>query len=108
VDDVRTIARAAMDFVYDGDHYRRKEEAEPQRDLPQTLQQLAQQSERHRVPLEDPEGEAYVYRVMDENRFEVCATFNFPREQNRWKPPFWDHPAGPHCYTFDITTPDLP
>ncbi|MHC4128184.1 MAG: DUF5671 domain-containing protein [Planctomycetota bacterium] len=108
VDDVRTIARAAMDFVYDGDHYRRKEEAEPQRDLPQTLQQLAQQSERHRVPLEDPEGEAYVYRVMDENRFEVCATFNFPREQNRWKPPFWDHPAGPHCYSFDITTPDLP
>jgi hypothetical protein len=108
VDDVRTIALAAMDYVYDGDQYRWKEEAEPQRDLPESLQQLAQQSERHRVPLEDPEGEVYVYRVMDEHRFEVCATFNFPNERVRWNAPFWDHPAGRHCYTFNITNPDLP
>jgi hypothetical protein len=108
VDDVRTIAVAAMDYVYEGDHYRFRDKAEPQRELPETLEQLAQLSEHHRVPLEDPAGEAYVYRVTDDGRFEVCATFTFPREQLRWHAPFWDHPAGRHCYSFDITNPDLP
>ena len=106
--DVRTIAQAAMEYVYQGDDYRWREQAEPQRALPETLQQLAQLSEHHRVPLEGPKGQPYTYRVLDENRFEVCAAFSFPAERTRWTAPFWDHPAGGHCYQFDTSVPNLP
>ncbi|MHC4767328.1 MAG: hypothetical protein ACYTEI_01295 [Planctomycetota bacterium] len=106
--DVRTIAQTAMEYVYQGDDYRWREQAEPQRALPETLQQLAQLSERHRVPLEGPKDEPYIHRVLDVNRFEVCATFSFPAERSRWTAPFWDHSAGGHCYQFDTTVPNLP
>ena len=52
----------------------------------------------------DPDtGVAYEYRVVDENHYELCATFARRREADR--DVFWNHPAGRHCFTFDVRDP---
>jgi hypothetical protein len=56
--------------------------------------------------LEDPvSGEPYAYRVIDERTYELCATFDRASERTRpgfSERDFWNHPAGPHCFTVTV------
>jgi hypothetical protein len=48
----------------------------------------------------DPVSEqAYEYRVIGSNRYELCATFD--RESEPRVDNFWAHGPGRHCFTFD-------
>jgi hypothetical protein len=74
------------------------------RPLPATLDELAGQARGRRVARADPAGMPYGYRVLDERRLELCATFDQPRDAD--VDVFWNHPAGRHCFTIDVL--DLP
>jgi hypothetical protein len=106
IQDIRTIAEATFDYVHQDARWTRPLPATIARSLPETLEQIAQASVRQRVQVTDPAGVPYLYRKDDRAHFRVCTTFAF--ENHEQYAPFWDHPAGEHCYVFDITKPDLP
>ena len=69
--------------------------------LPATLEEAAKKASFERLNLHDPEsGEPYVYTVKGESTFELCATFAAARESD--SAVFWNHPAGPRCFTVDV------
>lgn len=78
-------------------------------DLPKTLAELdlrARQGDA--VPwalsLQDPATKApYEYRPLEDSQFELCAQFDLSR-QRKWEP-FWNHPAGKHCFQLDLLAP---
>ena len=48
-------------------------------------------------------GEPYGYTVKDDHTYELCATFS---QSRAWDTEvFWNHPAGPHCFTIDVLNP---
>jgi hypothetical protein len=52
----------------------------------------------------DPEtGEAYVYEIIGDDRYRLCATFERDSSAEAWGPrrDFWAHPAGRHCFEID-------
>jgi hypothetical protein len=52
----------------------------------------------------DPLTQApYEYRKLDENRYELCATFSSDNRRDASQPyqQFWLHEAGRHCYSLD-------
>ncbi|MBM3227463.1 hypothetical protein FJZ27_01195 [Candidatus Peribacteria bacterium] len=106
VNDIRTIAEATLDVVHGTDRWSRPVSSGPIKSLPKSLEDIAQGSERQRVPLSDGTGAPYVYSVVDRTHFSVCAVFSF--ENREQYAPFWDHPAGKHCYTFDAAVMNLP
>lgn len=67
--------------------------------IPATLQELARYP-RVRVDILDPDSqEPYGYRVMEENRYELCAVFDRKSRAKRQTPAdFWSHPAGVTCF----------
>jgi hypothetical protein len=101
---LETISREIMNIVYEG----RSPDAEgvgPIRPVPPTLQDVREQALSRRVGIADPQtGEPYGYRVTGDYTYELCAIFNFQRDQ-----PYdvaWNHPAGRHCFEFDTARPD--
>lgn len=75
--------------------------------LPTTLQQIADDAQYQRLRITDPETEApYGYTVKDADTVELCA--DFAEERVRDYDISWDHPAGRHCYTIDVLTPNYP
>ena len=53
----------------------------------------------------DPEtADPYEYKRVSDSEFSLCATFSLPTEQSesRYQGQFWTHPAGYHCYQFDL------
>lgn len=80
--------------------------------LPDSLGTLRGPDPGSSVPdLRDPvSGEAYGYRVIDAQRYELCATFERPSAEVaarlRVYRDFWRHPAGRVCYT--IVVPEKP
>jgi len=78
-------------------------------DLPETLAELDLRARRgDAVPwalaLTDPvTAIPYEYRLVGGTVFEVCARFDLPRNR-RWEP-FWNHPAGQHCFRLDLLDP---
>jgi len=84
--------------------YRPVEERRLQRPIPATLREVAASAQQRRPDIHDPEtGEEYGYSVIDETRFELCATFRLPRDTEL--APVWNHPAGRHCFEFDVLRP---
>ncbi len=72
--------------------------------LPATLAELATRAKTRKIESLDAEtGAPYVYRVLSDTTYEVCATFALPRNA-RWEV-FWNHPAGSHCFTIDVLDP---
>jgi hypothetical protein len=74
--------------------------------LPSSLDEL--HSERRvAVRLADPAtSEPYVYIVADTNTYQLCATFQ-GEGTSRWGQQagigdFWWHPAGSHCFEFNV------
>jgi hypothetical protein len=72
--------------------------------LPATLEAVAQHAMRQRPRIEDPvTSQPYGYTVVNESTFKVCATFDTSRDEPG--DVAWNHPAGQHCFTFDVFTP---
>jgi hypothetical protein len=72
--------------------------------LPASLDQVVSRALQARPRIEDPQTKArYEYQVVEEGVFRVCATF----EKDRDEPGdvAWNHPAGRHCFTFDVFSP---
>lgn len=75
------------------------------RALPISLDDMLQNAINQRPEIIDPQTSAsYEYTVTDASHFQLCATFAFARIQPY--DIFWDHPAGRHCYDFDVTQPN--
>jgi hypothetical protein len=60
--------------------------------------------------LRDPaSGRPFEYRALDSLRYELCAEFQLddtkPEAPGAVRPrsEFWKHPAGRHCFTFEVT-----
>ena len=72
--------------------------------LPPTLADLVARARMRKIEPEDPEtAERYGYRVLTPTTYELCATFDLPRDARREV--FWNHPAGRHCYVIDVLDP---
>ncbi|PIS05430.1 MAG: hypothetical protein COT81_01465 [Candidatus Buchananbacteria bacterium CG10_big_fil_rev_8_21_14_0_10_42_9] len=64
----------------------------------------------------DPEtGQAYTFKLVDENKYELCSTFSLASEgpEYRYAPgyaePWQNHGAGEECYQLEVTVdPDAP
>lgn len=79
------------------------------RPLPKTLEEVAKYREPigvyHGLDLNDPEtGKPYRYKITGETQFQLCATFATSRDEKSRT--FWNHPAGQHCFLFDVTSTD--
>ncbi len=75
------------------------------RPLPKDLTELLEVAEYQRPEIHDPQtGEPYEYTVLGEGRYQLCATFNFQRQERFHI--FWNHPAGRHCFEFNLLEPD--
>jgi hypothetical protein len=107
VDDIRTIADAILDYAYDGRRYQATTPDEIL-DVPTSLSAFVKENPRYSISLTDPTGEAYRYEALGSDVFNVCSTFDTQSESLQWQAPFWEHPAGAYCYTFDTSRPDLP
>jgi hypothetical protein len=49
-------------------------------------------------------GAPYEYRVTGPSSFELCATFDGPRDEDFMAR--WNHAAGRHCFEFDLLRPE--
>jgi len=71
--------------------------------LPATLDELterAREENYYTLNTTDPKTEApYEYKVTGETTYKLCATFALVRDYKINM--FWNHPAGPHCFTID-------
>jgi hypothetical protein len=75
------------------------------RPLPGSLEELATGAARTRPRIADPAtGIPYEYRTDGPSSYELCATFDRPRDED--DEPRWNHPAGRHCFMFDVLRPD--
>ena len=69
--------------------------------IPATLEDVVGKAEYQKPNIVDPQtGELYEYEVASESVYTLCATFNTVRDEQY--DIFWNHPAGGHCYTFDV------
>lgn len=100
---LRTIQNEIMNQVYEGGP--RMPEIQPSKPLPTSLEEVVTNAKFERAEIVDPEtGEPYEYTIQSAVRYRLCATFTFERREQY--DVFWDHPAGRHCYDFDVTKPD--
>jgi len=93
------IHQEIMNIVYDGEPYRT--DILPRKAVPATLEEVQAAAVYTRPEISDPEtGAPYEYRVVSRTVYELCATFNF--ERNEAYDVRWNHSAGRHCYTIDV------
>ena len=75
--------------------------------LPQGLDYLQRLATLPRAPTEDPAGRPYELRAIDDQRYELCATFDMRTGDGAPVRPadigsiFLNHPAGRHCFTLE-------
>ena len=89
VEDLRRITAAARLF-----HMRHDR-------LPPALSSMASEPGVSLDLLDPVSGEAYLYRMVGSDRYEICAVFD--RESDEARPGFWSHGAGEHCFTLGAT-----
>jgi hypothetical protein len=99
LEDLQTIYRELQSLCHDPDV-----KGQLKRELPGTLEELADLARSERINLNDPETQQpYVYSVKDGTSYELCATFSL--ERNSDAEVFWNHPTGRHCFTVDALDP---
>jgi len=99
VEDLQNISSEIYEYVYAGLPY--DAESTMSRSLPRTLEEVALNARYRRINPFDPQTrESYVYTVIDQTHFELCATFDAPKTYDY--DIFWEHSAGVHCYSFDL------
>jgi len=73
--------------------------------LPPTLEALVGEAVDLRPRIEDPaSGAHYDYRVTGPATYELCATFDRPRDED--SDARWNHAAGRHCFAIDLLHPN--
>ncbi len=99
VEDLKAISSEVYQIVYGGmPHDAGREQIKP---LPELLTYVVEGARNRRLNIDDPvTGEMYLYKVLDDTHFKLCAVFDGPRTYDY--DVFWDHPANEHCYEFDI------
>jgi len=101
VEDLRTISNEILNTVYQGKTG--IPDARPVNPLPKTLADAAAQATYQKLTINDPEtGNPYVYTIQNATHYQLCASFNAVRDQSY--DIFWNHPAGQHCYSFDVSS----
>ncbi len=102
VEDLRAIKSEIFNFVYEG----KPVSAALVKPLPKTLEDVAASAIYQKLNLQDPENSSpYVYTVIDRTHYELCATFTYARSQTY--DIFWNHEAGNHCFTIDVTNTQI-
>jgi hypothetical protein len=97
--DLQTIAREIHRMVIDPEN-----STEMREPLPETLDEAAKRATDEKLNIHDPDtGVAYTYKKISDTKFELCATFEFARDSD--DSVFWNHPAGNHCFTINVTDP---
>jgi len=72
--------------------------------LPTSLGEVAAGAVATRPPVRDSAtGADYEYRVTGPSSFELCAVFDRARDEDGEAR--WNHPAGRHCFAFDLLEP---
>lgn len=99
LEDFRTIKNEIRNYVYDG--FPQKGDR-PKRAVPETLSDVSAIARYERIDTIDPEtGEPYTYTVESDTVYELCATFGAERDERY--DIFWNHNAGYHCFTMDVS-----
>ena len=84
-----------------------REEGPPQvlaKPLPANLGEVVAGAVAMRPSVRDPAtGDDYEYRVTGPSSFELCAVFDRVRDEDGEAR--WNHPAGHHCFAFDLLKP---
>ena len=72
--------------------------------LPATLAELADDPRASVNTLDPGSALPYRYRVLDEDHYEVCATFDRPSAEPPGRPreDFWSHGAGERCFELEV------
>lgn len=83
--------------------------------LPANLADLDDSISGYRAPLDPQTNQAYEYRVINQNTFELCAEFNLPTSADRRRPEAvslaypvsprfgnWEHETGRTCFEREI------
>jgi len=72
--------------------------------LPASLDAIARRAVRQEPRVKDPAtGRPYGYVVTGPTTFQVCAEFETARDEAA--DVAWNHPAGRHCFSFDVLKP---
>lgn len=106
VEDLRAV-EAAIDRICLGDPASRPREQAPemQRPLPGSLDEVVKEAPDQRPSVLDPAtGASYEYAVSGATSFELCAVFDQVRDVDY--DARWNHPAGRHCFAFDLMRPE--
>jgi hypothetical protein len=75
------------------------------RPLPASLSALVESAVESRPEIVDPETNVpYGYRITGTSSYELCGSFITERDDDN--DPGWNHPIGPHCWTFDVLKPE--
>jgi len=102
VEDLRIINSEIRTVTLD---YRASDGPALKRALPQTLDELRDLAQNQMPNVADPQnGAPYEYSITGDSTFRLCATFNFPRDEQY--DVSWNHPAGNYCYDFDVLESD--
>jgi len=105
VNDLRAIQGEIYNITLGQDRYSPNGLPLPVKEpIPATLTDVQAKALYTKVDITDAQTlEPYGYRVIDATHFELCATFNFPRDEEY--DIFWNHDAGNKCFAFDLTQP---
>jgi hypothetical protein len=104
VEDLQNINNAIQDYALGESRFRPLAERSIERALPATLERVEAVATGLRPDIRDPQTDRpYGYEVLSERRYRLCAEFGFERDQEL--APEWNHPAGAHCFEFDLMEP---
>jgi hypothetical protein len=72
--------------------------------LPSSLEELAEDPRTAVNTIDPGSAESYEYRVLDEDTYELCATFDreSPSPPGRSAADFWRHAAGHQCFALEV------
>lgn len=102
IEDFQAINREIRNIVYEGREPLRDEDLVPTQPVPMNLKDVKEKAYFAQLDILDPQTEQpYEYLVHSSTAFDLCAEFAHERDERR--DIFWNHPAGQHCFSFDVT-----
>lgn len=70
--------------------------------MPEDQESLVDGQALNSLPLDPETNTAYVLHVIEGEEYQLCASFSRPSPKHRERH-FWEHPSGPHCFSFSNT-----
>jgi hypothetical protein len=104
LEDLQTVQNEIEEHSLGTSRYEPVDERTIERPLPTTLEQIREVATSRRPDIRDPQtNDSYVYEVLSDSRYRLCAEFSLVRDEEY--SPRWNHPAGAHCFEFDLMEP---